>query len=224
MGRIERVILTASGEMYEQFMTPVALAWMTLFNADVSRLPTMVIRNIPQCNVAKVLRWIAACEFTDEYVLITDVDMLPLNVDYFNECASHAQPDKILFFTSELEGEDKGKYPACYTLAKGSTFARYINPDNLNVRDLIRSWDFGPMANPSQLPFSDESLTKFLFKDAPKICLERHHQYRRLCRSNWRPDAEKLAQHWYIDCHMLRPFSENRDELRPVFQSIGIKI
>lgn len=221
---IDRVIITAHGEMYEQFVDYVMLAWWELLGVKTSYFKMPDAPGVPSENLAKCLRWIMACKFPDEYVLITDADMLPLDKEYFEYCASHAEPDKILFFTSELEGEDKGKYPACYTMAKGSTFRKYINPDNLSLDFLISSWDFGPMANPSKLPFSDESLCKFLFADAPKICLERHHQHRRLCRSKWNPDPEKLASHWYIDCHMLRPFNEHKDELRPVFESIGVEI
>lgn len=224
MAAIERVILTSHGDLYEDFMPVVSKAWRKIFGARVGTTSDVCISGIPDCNAAKVCRLLGACEFPEEYVMLTDVDMLPLNVEYFNECASHAEPDKILFFTSELEGEDAGKFPICYTMAKGSTFKKYVNPYDLPYDELVKSWDFGPMANPSQLPFSDESLCKFLFKDAPKICLERHHQHRRLCRSNWNPDPEKLDLHWYIDCHMPRPFHDNIDKLKPVFASIGIQI
>lgn len=224
MGRIDRVIISAYGNMYEHFTAPVSMVWEFLFSTKVSSFAVPEIEGIPRHNVAKCLRWIVAGEYSDDYVLITDADMLPLNKEYFQQCAKHAEPDKILFFTSELEGEDKGKFPACYTMATGATFKRHINPEDKPIDELLHSWDFGPMANPSVLPFSDESLMKFLFADAPKICLERHHQHRRLCRSNWNPDPEKLASHWYIDCHMPRPFHENMDKLKPVFESIGIRI
>lgn len=225
MGRIEKVIITAHGEMYEQFVGPVTRAWEHLFGAEVHYVRAPEVRGVPIQNVAKCLRWLVAALYQNQYCLITDADMLPLNKDYFEACASQAQPDKILFFTSELEGEDKGKYPTCYTMATGATFRKYINPRHIKfIGEILKSWDLGPMANPSVLPFSDESLMKFLFKDAPKICLKRHHQHRRLCRSNWNLDPEKLASHWYIDCHMLRPFNEHKEELRPVFKSIGVEI
>lgn len=224
MGRIEHVVISSHGDMYDDFMEPVTEAWERLFNARVHWLDIPRIEGIPDCNIAKCMRWIFASWFPNYYFLITDADIIPLNKEYFHACAMHAQPDKILFFTSELDGEDKGKYPTCYTMATGATFKKYINPADKPIVELLKSWDFGPMANPSVLPFSDESLMKFLFKDAPKICLERHHQHRRLCRSNWNPDPEKLASHWYIDCHMIRPFNEHKEELRPVFKSIGVEI
>jgi hypothetical protein len=204
-----RVVLSVTRGEYQAYLPAVTQAWFKLeWPVTVAFVQGIEWSDIPDCNYGKVLRVIKACDFGDEYCLISDSDMMPLNLDYFRDNARLAKPDSILFFTSELDGEDKGKYPACYMLARGETFKKYVNPNGLNHYDLLQSWKFGPWADPSQLPFSDESLYKVLFKDAPKICLERHHQHRRLCRSNWTPDPEKLKNHYYIDAHMRRPFNQ----------------
>ena len=46
----------------------------------------------------------------------------------------------------------------------------------------------------------------------------------RIDRSNWRYDVSRLKNHEYIDSHMLRPFADHIDSLRPVFESVGVKI
>lgn len=191
--------------------------------------PTFVriqsVEGIPDENLAKVARVLFTMMYESEYCLISDADMLPMNPAYFIDNSKKAKEDSILFYTSELTGEDKGKFPACYMLALGITFKRYMITEGGIMADVIKTWNFGEMADITKLPFSDESLYRELFKDAPKICLERYHQDRRLCRSNW-PEGltvEKIQKANYIDCHMPRPVSQNMDKLRVVFESIGIK-
>jgi len=46
----------------------------------------------------------------------------------------------------------------------------------------------------------------------------------RIDRDIWRYDSEALKQHRYIDSHLLRPFDEHIDRLRPLFESVGVTV
>jgi len=237
--KIDRVILsTTSDPLYADGIKYVRKAWenmgakvtvIQIGKLNDSRIESadmhfQSIPNIPDANFAKLIRVIMAQSFLDDYCLISDADMIPLNSDYFIENSEYACDDGILFYTKELDGDDAGKFPACYMLAKGSTFKKYVNPQQMPIQLLIQSWRFGKMENASKLPFSDESIYRRLFEKAQKKSLDRYHQDKRLCRSNWEIDYDMLENHGYIDCHMLRPFNEYKDKLKPVFQSIGIEI
>ncbi len=182
------------------------------------------IEGVPDQNLAKLIRVILAGVFSNSWCLISDADMMPMNGDYFKECSEQADENSILYYTSELTGEDSGKFPACYMLAKGRTFNKYVNPNNLDYSDLIKNWNCGPMGNPKKLPFSDETVYRSLFINAPKIKLNRYHQSHRLCRSNW-PDSilDSLKFENYIDCHLPRPASENMDKIGPVLTHLNLK-
>jgi len=235
---IDRVIIsTTSDPLYTDGLEYVKQAWRNMGVAvtviqigniydpgigDSISVPS--IEGIPDANAAKLLRVIFAQHFPNDWCLISDADMLPMDPAYFIDESKKADPQSILFYTSELTGDDTGKFPACYMLAKGATFAKYVNPKGMAADDLIRSWDFGHMADPKQLSFSDESVYRALFKDAPKVCLKRYHQTFRLCRSQWPDDINAALRNYHIDCHIPRPASEHMDKLKPVLASIGIEV
>lgn len=247
--KIDRVLLSTTGDpMYADGIQYVRQAWekmganvtvVQVGDIDGPDIPGVDIKfrsmkGVYDANLAKIMRVMIAELFPEDWCLISDADMIPLNYEYFRVESMHADENSILFYTSELEGEDAGKYPACYMLAKGSTFKQYVNPHGMKFERLVHYWSKGPkfssnpldhMTNPSVFPFSDESLYRKLFRHAPKICLTRHHQTRRLCRSRWFLfDQQELDRRGYIDCHMLRPFKDHIEELRPVFKSLDIEI
>lgn len=232
---IDRVFLSVTNDpLYVQGVDYVVKAWQDIgpevnlytVGYDTGNFWSLpAIPGMPLGNQAKITRMLATFAYPEDWCLISDADMLPLDGKYFQDGATHREDGKILYYTSELTGEDAGKYPACYMLAQGKTFAKYVNPLELTIDELVETWKhLDRNADPWAEPFSDESLYWHLFKDAPKVCLERHHQERRLCRSDWQPEDWKLAAHEYIDCHMPRPFYDNLDKLRPVLKSIGLEV
>jgi hypothetical protein len=237
---IDRVIIsTTSDPLYTDGLDFVKQAWRNMgvhvtviqignvFDAQIGNsFSVPSIPGIPDANTAKLMRVLFTKFYPNDWCLISDADMLPMDPAYFIGESKKADLDSILFYTSELTGDDAGKYPACYMLAKGSTFTKYVNPRHKPLDELIHSWDFGYMADPKTLPFSDESVYRELFKHAPKVCLKRYHQTLRLCRSDWPENltVDEIKSSRYIDCHMPRPASENMDKLKPVLDAIGVKI
>lgn len=236
--KIDRIMLSLTPDpLYAEGLEVVRKAWQKLGVAVcvqwVGRCepPTgdrqmESIEGIPDGNLAKLMRVINTQNYPQEWCLIADADMLPMDLDFFAEGSELAHEDAILMYTKGLTGRDSGKYPACYMLAKGMTFARYVNPLGLEIGELVKSWNFDRMGNPQVQPFSDESVYARLLESAPKVRIDRYHQDRRLCRSGW-PTPEELQRNLeagaYIDCHMPRPMSANMDKLAPVFKAIGVE-
>jgi hypothetical protein len=243
---INNVIFSSTTDpMYMDFIVPTVRMWKTLLpevnvivgivtpnpeaiedlvvpDAEVVIYPSMP--GIPDQNFAKVLRTILATEASG-YSLISDVDMFPLNEKYFRENSEYVTPDNLVFYTQELDGEDVGKFPICYMLASRVTWKKLINPEESHLMDLFMSWTFdGKMEDIRKLPFSDESLYRRIFKDTDveKKKLTRHHQERRLCRSNWDFDMGKLRSGFYIDSHLPRPLSETIGMIEPILDYYGI--
>lgn len=183
------------------------------------------IDGIPDENLSKVARVMYAGDYPGDWCLISDVDMLPLNPEYFSSRSELAEEDKILYYTKELTGEDAGKFPACYMLAKGMTFRRGMFPTYEAYKgkeEYLKQFRYDNNGDITKLPFSDESLYAALFRAIPKVKLDRYHQDQRLCRSNWIVNQEKLDKKEYIDCHMPRPYSRHELDLKPVLKSIGL--
>lgn len=230
--KIDRVILsTTKDPVYKSGISYVEKAWKKMgLEVSIHEVNEYVIRKyfgdeIHMQNLGKLYRMIATQFYRKEWCLISDADMMPMDFDFFRRNSEKAKEDSILYLTSELTGEDKGKFPACYMLAKGDVFQRYFNPDNLSLFDLVESFrGLSRNADPYKLPFSDESLYWHKFKDAPKVLVGRHHQDRRLCRSDWPNKLTKkmIEKEKYIDCHMPRPVKDNLDKLKPVFEYLEI--
>lgn len=155
------------------------------------------IPGLPSGNYAKVLRTIIASMHGNEACMLTDADMLPLDKDFFDSGLDKLTKDNIVFYTEELKDINPGQYAICYTLAYGSTFGKIVNPDGLLHSQLIEKLPIW------KTPFSDETMYIPMYEPFEKVCLGRHHQYRRLCRSNWKRDPNVK----YIDAHLPRPFN-----------------
>jgi hypothetical protein len=213
--------MSATDDMYGEFALYVGQAWNNLIGVPGETEFVQSIVGIPDENIGKLLRMYRATKYYDEWCLITDVDMLPLNAEYFVDGSEQAKEEHILYYTRELEGVDKGKYPICYMLAQGKTFRKYINPSMLSFHELLETWvKYGV----DKLPFSDESLYRELLHDAPKIILERDHRYHRINRPNCKYDQKKLDSGYYIDFHLPRPLNENMEVCQKFFSMVGVKL
>jgi hypothetical protein len=48
-----------------------------------------------------------------------------------------------------------------------------------------------------------------------------YHNGRRINRTNWEYNQERLAGGWYIDCHSLRPYSDHREKIEHVLKVVA---
>ena len=246
------IVSSNSSPLYLEFWPYVARAWKKLLggkidvilgyvgNEDVSGLEKhgTVIRfgtrtDIIDKNYSKLIRTIMATRYPDSYCLISDIDMLPLNGKYFINNADPATEDNIVFYSADQSGIPT-KFPICYMLAKGRVFNEVINPQLLSEDDLLKYWGSVDRFLMKEERFSDETFYSELFGNWGILDKNAHRVVRlnrgwthnmahdRLDRAIWRIDYNKLNRGGYIDSHLLRPLTPNFNNIKPLFDYLGI--
>jgi len=253
MVKIDKVILSSTDSpTYLEFWPYIAKAWKKLLGPDaevilghLSNIPTPRLDNygtvlqFPSIegmldkNSSKIIRTIIAARYPDSYCLMTDVDMLPLNANYFISNSEFASDNNIVLYSSDQSGHP-AKHPICYMLAKGKIFKELINPDNLEENQLLKQWASTPEYIFNAPTFSDETLYKGFFlrwgimdKNKDRVVrLKRgwtnNIAHERIDRAFWFIDQEKLQRGEYIDAHLLRPLTSNFNRIKPLFDYLGI--
>lgn len=223
--KIDKVITSVNNNhLYKSFVALTVKAW------NILGVECEVVYTGENGNIAKASRIIQASmpDNHDRFIMIADIDMIPLvsPLSAYESCPD----DHLCKFGYEHPAfqkyPDVGKWPMHGTAAKGSTFQKIVNPNNLSPSELIqdwssRSWAKDTRANPNNpfVGFSDESLLKYLWQesDVPdclikRTALEGYDQhpdggytvYGRICRSKWGDvGIEELDK--YFEIHGPRP-------------------
>jgi hypothetical protein len=197
------------------------------------------VDDIPTPNLAKMARHILAGYYCDEICMIEDIDTIPLQTKFIENILSKRQKNKLLVVGSEVYNGsgDEGKFPISNMTAESYIFKSIINPDNLNIKDLYRSWinikvyDHKESINNTPDPtgaggFSDESLMRVLINkynnidNVIKITRNVNIHSDWIDRTWWNINTDKLSKDGYVCCNFLRPFSDNFDLIQPIVKHI----
>lgn len=258
-----RVILSSNvNPKYLQFWPLVSYAWKKLFNMQpwlalvvddydeaeaYGMHPLMAhgnivvytaIKDIPECNQAKVARYFLASKWNDNSVVMTnDMDLLPLQTAYGDSLFKQRPAGHLMTIGSELyTGPEKGKFTAGYLTAESSVWRSLVNPSNLEWDGFIKSFvgmkkfdhkeDIARnVFHEDPDTFSDESLLRALLSINPVPMIRLPigfwpYTLRALDRSNWQFDPKKLADGTYVEAHLLRPWSSYETQLQPLVDYI----
>lgn len=243
---IDRVILTSDANpTYLQFWPLVAKAWKqiigiqpTLFLisdadldidttiGDVIRVPR--IPGISSANQAQVMRLLAPLYFEDEICLISDIDMLPLNRDYFVNSVADIPDDMFVVYRNKAYGNSE-RFPMCYNAGKGYLFKSIFNIESIaEIPTRIKAWIDWWVSTGGTAWDTDEVI---LFTHVRKWnrfktnCVFLHHDSmmpHRIDRACWQYDEQKLKQRYYIDAHMVRPLDKYYKEIKKLSDDLGL--
>lgn len=155
--------------------------------------------------------------------LISDIDMFPISKRYFIDTLLDVRDDA--FINLNANGD---YFPACYNGGLGKTFTEVLELPSTwreslaEINKLSKLIDYthtpenfklyqpnsAPMANWGiDESFSCEKIKKF--RDRSRINIVARPGgfcQRRLDRSNWKLEEDKVRDDWYNDCHCLRPY------------------
>jgi hypothetical protein len=178
---------TNENPLYVQFWPLIASAWTHLgfepvlalsTNKDISKWKWMedygeVVHfkehdKIPSGNWAKLVRWWLYFRYENEVGIVSDIDMLPLQRDYFARVPDYYEADKHLFIKGTYDNSLTGKFPGCYMTAKGSVWKEILNPDDkyADVFEWAKQFEGRQMYDLKEDPltphhqFSEESLMR----------------------------------------------------------------
>lgn len=220
----DRVILSTNNDpRYMEFAELTPHAWRKFFpECQVTLVRVSAPPGIPSSSWAKLARYAAAMETPDEVCLIHDIDTVPLQRQYTLDLLGRRQPGHLLCVGREVYADSvhRGKFPAGHCTGEGSLFRALLEdyepglPQVFDHKEDVRS-----------SRFSDESMMRAQLHRHPEV--PRQHVERGvdihadwIDRSWWKVDVEKLWAGGYVECNMLRPWSEHEEEMAPVVEYI----
>ena len=180
------------------------------------------IKNIPISIQVLWIRYWFPTLFPNKVSIISDIDMLPLSKHYFIDQIKNVSENKYVHINPCIESY--GRIPSCYHIALGRTFKKVLNlPERWEDSLSMLHQDF---KNPK------EKLTQtywFLDEDYPSLVIPKYKESnpldilymprtggqngRRIDRSNWKFDLEKVKSEYYYDCHSARPYEKYKKDI-----------
>lgn len=239
---IDRVILSSDANpTYLEFWPLVARAWkdrigikptLALIAEDDVVVDTTLgevirikpIEGISTAMQAQVIRLLLPIHFPDEISIISDIDMLPLNKEYFINSVANIPDDMFVVYRDMAYGPDSLRFPMCYNVGKGSLFSSIFNVHSIEeIPAKIKEWasfNWGWATDEVAL-YTYVRGWKY-FKDK---CVFLHHtsmEPQRIDRVAWGYDKEKLKNNYYIDAHMVRPLNKYYSEIKELANDLGL--
>jgi hypothetical protein len=162
---------------------------------------------------SQVVRMFITKYYSDSICITSDIDMLPLSHDYFNNIVNDFSDNSLAILSSDAY--QTIRYPLCYNVAKGYTFNEILDLDCEFNEYCDRLSQYEQGWDTDELYFGkcvDE------FSDKSRICLlNRGWQFgmaiNRIDRVRWVYDINMLKNGNYIDSHSLRPYSKYKFEV-----------
>jgi hypothetical protein len=142
-------------------------------------------------------------KFIDGNLLMSDIDMLPLNGDYYSQYNNELTDDNVIIYSGQPYG-NVPYYPMCYVLSNSKNYIKYLDIENLTFEQYCKmlSDKYGQAWN------TDENFMYDKFENnKDKVLIKSRDFSRRVDRGNWNYDINLLKQGYYIDSHMLRPYN-----------------
>lgn len=231
--KIDRVILGCDANpLYLEFWPMVAKTWKEIVgvrptlaliaSADVKIDESLgdVIRfepisGIPTSLQAQVIRLLLPIYFPDDICIISDMDMIPLQRDYFVNAVAEIARDKfVVYKDGAFDPEHFKEYPMCYNVALGNTFKDIFEITSIQeIPNKIKEWYALGLGWTTDQQILYRSVNHWNSKTKRLVKLG-HDVHPRVDRLYWRYNITHLRnKNYYIDCHMLRPYNAYRAEI-----------
>jgi hypothetical protein len=151
--------------------------------------------------LAQLVRIYAYSFLKNKNMLISDIDMYPINASFFIDNAHPYSDDTIITYTQKSPF-----YPMCYILGNSAVLS-----DVFKLNGTFEEFTNRVIS----LNLWDESYLDYTI-DAPSMPYPRIHINRppnnaRLDRLNWSYNENNIAN--YIDAHLLRPYKDYKDKI-----------
>lgn len=259
---IQQIIMSCNeDETYSSFWQPVAWAYKRMFpdvkihlafltNRDENDPLVLEFRrwgtvtlfkpvpDVQEFAQAKMIRFILASMQGNDVCYIDDIDLFPLDAKFITDKVNARPTGKLLCVGGEVYNNN-GCYPVSQMTAEGHVWKKFINPQNLDYPELIRSYRGKPMFDKREdidceldfskdSYFSDERLIRRLRTNNPVPVFEMKRGYRdylevTLDRAAWSVNEAKLMSGGYLNAHGIRPYSKHIEEYKPLIRYIANK-
>lgn len=261
--KIQKVIVsTNSNPLYFDFWRSFSYIWKEKMGIDpvliyidkdpesakidatwgqVVRIPS--VDGVPEYLQTQWSRFFFTKLFSDEICMTSDIDMYPLDGNYFTEDFS-AQGNWHL----HLNGNGiTGKYDdwfsgrcnltVCYHVNYGHRFHSIFNMKDTWEEDILRLHSMNLGRDQSQWAEhlkglnnwgAEEDYTTSVLREKVSSGLVNFYTKglfgHRFDRSNWNQCVDAMKTHQFVDCHSIRPYNQNRNSIVKVLSHYHGKI
>jgi hypothetical protein len=230
---IDYVIISSDDNpMYKDFYPIVSKRWLELgyktYYLNISDSDEIIENEYGVIHKIKALDFVStgfqsqvvrlySSKFINGNILTSDIDMLPINKDYYNQYNSELTSDNVIIYSGQPYG-DVPYYPMCYVLSHSTNFVKYLDIENLDFVSYCRMLHqkYGEAWN------TDENFMYDKFQNhIDKLIIKERDFSRRVDRGNWRYDINLLKDGYYIDSHMIRPYSVYKEQVDILLKNIN---
>jgi hypothetical protein len=227
--KINYVIISSDDNpMYKDFYTIVAKRWFDLgfktYYVNITHIDEVIENEWGIIHKIKSLDFVStgfqsqvvrlfASNFINGVILTSDIDMLPINVNYFKQYINELTSDNVIIYSGQPYG-NVPYYPMCYVLSHSNNFREYLDIKDMSFSEYCKMLlnKYGQAWN------TDENFMYNQFQNhSDKLIIKRERDFsRRIDRGNWSYNLDLLKSGHYIDSHMLRPYLQYKkyiDEL-----------
>jgi hypothetical protein len=229
--KIDYVVISSDdNSLYKDFYPIVAKKWLDLgfktYYVNITDENSIyenkwgivhnikALENFPTGFQSQIVRLFTS-KFIDGNLLMSDIDMLPLNGEYFNQYNDELTSDNMILYSGQPYDKNKF-YPMCYVLSKSQTYIKLLDLQDLNFESYcnLLNEKYGLAWN------SDEN---FMFdkleNHKDKLIVKKDRDFsKRIDRSKWTYDIELLKKGHYIDSHLLRPYEKYFKEVNELLK------
>jgi hypothetical protein len=175
------------------------------------------LENIETSFQAQVIRLLYPC-ILNQYengILITDIDMIPMNNNYYSKPIEHIENDKFVCYRDVLIQTEK-QIAMCYNIALSSTWSKVFNIHSID--DIIKKLQ--ELSHQSSW-FTDQiylykKVMDFKNTNSVVILNDNITKFKRLNRSEFIYNDKKLntmiLSQQFSDYHVLRPYNKYKEQ------------
>ena len=190
---------------------------------------TIHLESIPEWGIvqqAQCIRFWGA-RLLDAPFIISDMDMLPISREYYEEGAAQIGDSGIVSYSSDIIQyrwyRTNPQYPMCYLAGDPQSFIDLLDLNDADHKEFLRrlmrmNIRFGT----DQKFFYNQTISKskYYIRHLSRGWIEEKYATKRLDKAIW-PKGD-YDPYEYIDCHIPRPFSQNREICLDLFRRLGL--
>lgn len=162
--------------------------------------------------------------YPEQVCLTSDIDMIPLNYDFFNKRLEDVNEDSLVIMSPDAYNDDR-RFPMCYNAAKGKLFNEILKLDETfeefctRLQEMGWGWDTDEYYLGSMIyNYNDKSkIVKIPRGDGGWTS---GFASKRIDRGMWSYDINLLKDNYYIDCHSLRPYSQYKKTIDELIENL----
>ena len=175
---------------------------------------------IPTHLQAQNARIHAATLFGSVTVLTSDIDMMPLQANYFHSGIKESLDGPVAMCANAYAGVDR--FPICYLVAAGHSWKQSIGSSEWS--DYVRKLNglYPDVEGQKDQWIIDEVYTTKCLIDygTKKLDMWPEPLGLRCDRSNWSPDYARIAKREMVDAHLPRPYGQFKQEIDSVASAL----